>query len=184
MNNHLEAQEFNPQTEMSRRSLITSTAAFAAAGASATFISHLALAQSSTAQESIMTAEQSANVVRRGYHGFNTADLALLSEVFDKNCTWETPGKTSIAGIRKGQQEVFTHFGRYGGESKGTFKAELKFVTADADGNVVGIHHNVGTRDGKQLDVMCCITFAVKDGKVISGKEHFFDLYNWDGFWA
>jgi len=24
----------------------------------------------------------------------------------------------------------------------------------------------------------------VKDGKIVSGKEHFFDLYNWDQFWS
>ncbi len=131
-----------------------------------------------------MTAEQAADVVRRGYHGFNTADIALLSDVFDKNCSWETPGKTSIAGLRRGQQDVFTHFGRYGGESNGTFKAELMSVTADSQGNVVGVHRNIGTRNGKQLDAMCCITFVVKDGKIVSGKEHFFDLYNWDAYWA
>ena len=28
------------------------------------------------------------------------------------------------------------------------------------------------------------ITVEVKDGKIVSGKEHFFDLYNWDAFWA
>lgn len=31
---------------------------------------------------------------------------------------------------------------------------------------------------------MCCIVFASKDGKIVSGKEHFFDLYNWDQFWS
>lgn len=184
MTNQPKTPKPDPQTAVSRRSLIKSTAACTAAGASATFISQLALAQSSNAQESTMTAEEAANVVRRGYHGFNTADLALLSEVTDKNFTWETPGKTSIAGLRKGHAEVFPHWGRYGGESNGTFKAELKFVTADSEGNVVGVHHNVGTRNGKQLDVMCCIAFTVKDGKVMSGKEHFFDLYNWDAYWA
>lgn len=184
MTNQPETRELDAQTAVSRRSLIKSTAALTAAGVSATFISQLALAQSSNAQETKMTAEEAANVVRRGYHGFNTADLALLTEVMDKDFTWETPGNTPIAGLRKGHAEVFPHWGRYGGESNGTFKAELNFVTADAEGNVVGVHHNVGTRNGKQLDVMCCIAFTVKNGKVTSGKEHFFDLHNWDAYWA
>jgi hypothetical protein len=31
---------------------------------------------------------------------------------------------------------------------------------------------------------MCCITFEVRDGRIVSGKEHFFDLHNWDDFWS
>ena len=97
MTNQPETPKPDPQTAVSRRSLIKSTAAFTAAGASATFISQLALAQSSNAQESTMTAEEAANVVRRGYHGFNTADLALpnpdgssLTE-WDEIDTWADP---------------------------------------------------------------------------------------------
>ncbi len=37
---------------------------------------------------------------------------------------------------------------------------------------------------GKKLDVDCCIVFEVKDGRIVSGTEHFFDLYAWDDFWS
>jgi ketosteroid isomerase-like protein len=136
-------------------------------------------------QEKIMTPENIADIVRRGYHGFNTADMAILTEVFDPDCKWETPGKSSIAGVRKGRDNVFAHFGNnYGGGTGGTFRAELQSVTADADGRVVGIHRNTGVRNGKVLDVPCCIVFQMKDGRCISGKEYFGDLYAWDAFWA
>ena len=131
-----------------------------------------------------MTSQDFADVVRRGYHGFNTADIALLTRVFDTNSTWETPGKSPIAGLRKGRDNVFAHFGTYGNDTDGTFKAELQFVGADADGRVVGVHRNIGVRKGRKLDTQCCIVFQVKDGRILSGKEHFFDLYNWDAFWA
>ena len=49
-----------------------------------------------------MSKEKFADIVRRGYHGFNTADGALLTQIFDANATWETPGKSPIAGLRKG----------------------------------------------------------------------------------
>jgi hypothetical protein len=131
-----------------------------------------------------MESENSAEVVRRGYHGFNTADMQLLTEVFDENSSWETPGHTSIAGLRKGRDNVFAHFARYGDETAGNFKAELLYVAADAEGRVVGVHRNSGKRNGKSLDVTCCITFEVANGRIISGKEHFFDLYAWDAFWS
>jgi len=49
---------------------------------------------------------------------------------------------------------------------------------------VVARHHNSGQRDGKQLDVDCCITFQIENGQVVDGREHFYDLYAWDAFWS
>lgn len=127
---------------------------------------------------------KNADIVRRGYEAFNAADLKTLSELFDKEASWHTPGRGSIAGDRVGRDAVFAQFGRYGGETGGTFKAELRYVVADDDGRVVGVHHNSGTRNGKRLDVDCCIVFELKEGRVISGREHFYDLHAWEDFWA
>ncbi len=41
-----------------------------------------------------------------------------------------------------------------------------------------------GDRKGRQLDVDCCIVFEFRDGKVIRGGEHFYNLYAWDEFWC
>ena len=41
-----------------------------------------------------------------------------------------------------------------------------------------------GERNGKRLDVGCCIAFEIKDGRIVSGREHFYDLYAWDEFWS
>ena len=62
--------------------------------------------------------------------------------------------------------------------------AELREVVADDECHVVGIHHNSAERNGKQLDVDCCLLFEIKDGKVVDGREHFDDLYAWDDFWS
>ena len=114
-----------------------------------------------------------AEIVRRAYNAFNTADMKTLTESFDENASWHTPGRSSAAGNRKGRDAVFTQFGRYGGETAGTFKAELRYVAADDDGRVVGFHHNSGEREGKRLDTDCCIVFELKDGRATSGREHF-----------
>ena len=130
-----------------------------------------------------MGSAENAAVVKRGYEAFNAGDMETLTELFDENASWHTPGR-SIGGDRKGRDEVFAQFGRYGGETGGTFKAELRHVLADDEGRVVGIHHNSAERNGKRLDTDCCIVFEIKDGRFVSGKEHFFDLHNWDEFWS
>jgi len=129
-------------------------------------------------------AGSNADVVRRGYAAFNAADIDTLTRIMDDNISWHTPGRTSIGGSRKGQNAVFGQFGRYGGETAGTFRANLIDVYESEDGGVVGLHRNTGERNGKKLDVLCCIVFEVRDGRVLSGREHFFDLYAWDEFWA
>ena len=130
-----------------------------------------------------MTAQQAADLVRRGYKAFNEADMHTLHEIFDEKSSWHTPGRTTIAGDRRGREAVFAQFARYGGETNGTFKAALEDVFTTDDGRVIGLHRNTGERNGRRLDVMCCIVFEMKNGRVVSGREHFFDLYNWDQFW-
>jgi hypothetical protein len=128
--------------------------------------------------------ERNAEVVRRGYAAFNSGDMKTLTELFHDNASWHTPGRSSIAGDRKGREAIFAQFGRYAGETGGTFKATLQRVLTSDDGRVVGIHHNSAKRNGKQLDVDCCLVFELKDGRVIDGSEHFYDLHAWDEFWS
>ena len=128
--------------------------------------------------------EKNAEIVRRGYKAFNEADMKTLTEIFHKDASWHTPGKSPIAGDHVGRDAAFSQFGHYGGDTNGNFKAILKSVAVGDDGRVVGIHHNSAKKNGKQLEVDCCIVFEIKDGKIFSGREHFYDLNAWDEFWS
>jgi ketosteroid isomerase-like protein len=37
---------------------------------------------------------------------------------------------------------------------------------------------------GQPLEHDCCIVFEVENGRMLSGREHFFDTDNWDEFWS
>jgi uncharacterized protein len=179
MKSTFENDNRHPDSAMSRRAVLRAAAFIATPSVSVAFAATPAIAQSSS-----MSAQEAAELVRRGYRGFATADMALLTQLFDADSTWETPGKSPVAGVRKGRDNVFAQFGAYGAGTDGTFKAELLYVTADAEGHVVGVHRNTGARKGRALDTMCCLAFVVKSGRIVSGKEHFLDLHNWDAFWA
>jgi uncharacterized protein len=129
-------------------------------------------------------ADDNAEVVRRGYAAFNAADLQALTEIFHANASWHTPGRSRIAGDHTGREAAFAQFGRYVGETGGTFKATLLHLTRSDDGCVVGVHRNTAERNGKRLDVGCCIVFEVKDGQIVDGREHFDDVHAWDEFWS
>ena len=131
-----------------------------------------------------MSQMTNADVVRRGYQAFNEADIDTILRLWADDATWTTPGTSSVAGTAKGKDAVLAQYGRYGGETDGTFEARLDNVFESDDGRVVGLHRNVGTRKGNHLDTMCCIVFELENGQIKSGTEHFFDLHNWDQFWA
>lgn len=128
-------------------------------------------------------AELNADAVRRGYQAFNADDLDTLTELFDKNVSWHTPGRGPFAGDRLGREAVFQLFGSYKGETGGTFKVTLKRVLTDAEGQVISVHHATAERKGKHLEVDGCIAFEFQDGKIVRGKEFIFDLYPLDEFW-
>ncbi len=129
-------------------------------------------------------AQQNAEVVRRGYAAFNAADLAALTEIFAEVSSWHTPGKASSAGDRTGRDAVFAQFGRYGSETDGTFKATLREVFPGDGGRVIALHRNTGERNGKHLDVDVVIEFELDEGRIVSGREYFYDLHAWDAFWS
>ena len=125
-----------------------------------------------------------AAIVRRGYEAFLSGDRTRLTELFGENVSWHTPGRSPLAGDVVGREAVFARLGRYVAETGGTFRADLKRVLTDEDGRVIGIHHNVAERDGKHLDVYCCIVFELDNGRIVDGREHFYDLDAWDEFWS
>jgi ketosteroid isomerase-like protein len=125
-----------------------------------------------------------AAIVRRGYEAFNTGDLKTLTELFGDDVSWHSPGRSPLAGDVAGREAVFARLGRYAAETGGTFRADLMRVLTDEDGRVVGIHHSVAERHGRNLDVYCCIVFELQNGRIVDGREHFYDLDAWDEFWS
>ena len=123
-------------------------------------------------------------IVRRGYQAFNEADLETLTRLFDPQATWHTPGRSALGGDRRGRDAVFAQFARYGSGTHGSFRAALQDVLGGEDGRVVGIHHSSARRNGKALNTSCCVVFQVRQGRIVSGSEHYCDLHQWDEFWS
>jgi hypothetical protein len=128
--------------------------------------------------------DKNAEIIRRGYKAFNAGDMKTLAELFDENASWHTPGRSMLAGDHNGREAIFGYFGRLGQETGGTIKAKLLHVLADDDTRVVGVHQNTAERSGKRLDANCCIVFELKNGRVVDGREHFYDLHAVDEFWS
>jgi ketosteroid isomerase-like protein len=131
-----------------------------------------------------MGAVENAAIMQRAYEAFNAGDIDTLTELFDESVVWHLPGRSSMANDYLGRDATLAYFGQIGQRTGGTFQAELQQLIAGDDDRVVGIQRSTADRDGKHLDVVNCIVFQLKDGRVIDGREHFHDLYAWDEFWS
>ena len=127
---------------------------------------------------------RNAEIVESAYEALNNGDIVTLKKLFHEHASWHTPGLSAIAGSRKGRDAVCAQFRCYGGETGGTFRANLLNVLESEDGRVVSVHHNSAERPGRQLDVLCCIVFELENSRIVIGREHFYDLYAWDMFWS
>ena len=67
-------------------------------------------------------ADENAEVVRRGYEAFNAGDIKTLTELCHEEASWHTPGRSPMAGERRGRDAVLAHFGRYADGTAGTFR--------------------------------------------------------------
>jgi ketosteroid isomerase-like protein len=63
------------------------------------------------ALSTIITEHPNAELVRRAYEAFNTADTATLTELLDESVSWHTPGRSPLAGDREGREATFAQFG-------------------------------------------------------------------------
>ena len=127
---------------------------------------------------------RNAPIVATAYECLNNGDVESLKKLFHEDASWHTPGISSIAGSRRGRDAVCSHFRRYCGETAGTFRANLLIALESEDGRVVTVHHNSAERPGRELEVICCVVFELDNGRILIGREHFYDLYAWDMFWS
>lgn len=125
-----------------------------------------------------------AAIVECVYDALNAGELSALARLFHLQASWHTPGLSVIAGSRRGRDQVCTQLRRYGCETDWTFQANLLNVLESRDGRVVSVHHASAERCGRLLDVLCCIVFELESGRIVIGREHFYDLYAWDRFWS
>ena len=75
-----------------------------------------------------MGAAENADLIRRGYEAFNSADMETLTEIFDESASWHTPGRSSLAGDHEGREATFAYFGQLGEQTGGNLQGRIAFL--------------------------------------------------------
>jgi uncharacterized protein len=130
-----------------------------------------------------MGATENAELVRRGYEAFNAGDLATLGELFAEDAVWYAAGSGVLSGTKQGRDAILAYFGELGARSQGSFQATVHDIVG-GENHTVGLQQSHAESDGKTLDVATAISFVLRDGKVVEGREFFEDTAKADEFWT
>ncbi|HKU31530.1 nuclear transport factor 2 family protein [Arthrobacter sp. NyZ413] len=130
-----------------------------------------------------MGAEENVELVRRGYEAFNSGDLATLSELFAEDAVWYVAGSGVLSGTKQGRDAILAYFGELATRSQGSFKATVHDVVGGED-HTIAIQQTHAEANGKTLDLGTAISFVLREGKVVEGKEFFEDTAIADSFWT
>ena len=124
-----------------------------------------------------------AAVARDAYEAFASGDMDRLAEIF-ADVVWHLPGKSRIAGDKKGWADIAPFFGTLMEATGGTFKGELLNAFAEGD-EVITLHRTSATRpDGAALDSLGVLIWRFENGRAVEIHEMFYDQYAEDAFWG
>jgi ketosteroid isomerase-like protein len=130
-----------------------------------------------------MGMKENAEVVRTGYDAFAKGDLETLRELMAADVVWKVPGKSPLAGNKKGIEATLAYFTQLFELTDGTFKVEPLDFAVGAE-HVIVSQLNSGERKGKSLQLDAVLVFSFRDGKISGCSEFENDQYRLDEFFS
>lgn len=117
-------------------------------------------------------------VIKRYYDAYGRRDLPALRQIFAPNITWTIPGHHSLAGVHRGQDQVFAFFQQL---EKAKFQAEVLFLGGN-DSYVVDVHRGWSNLEQDNIDILWALLFKVQAGRITEavnfpGDQHAADAF-------
>jgi ketosteroid isomerase-like protein len=124
----------------------------------------------------------SADVVRRAYDAFATADIDAVMDLCADTITFHIPGASPISGVWAGRERVLEFFSRSAELSEGTLALSPDEVLADGE-RVVVLTRVHARRKGRSETFTNVHAMRVVDGRITELREYMGDEHREDEFW-
>ena len=121
--------------------------------------------------------------MREAYEAFARGDLETVGANLADDIVWHIPGNSQLAGDYKGQDEIFTLFGRLFELSGGTLTLEVEDILAN-DNHATAIVRMTAERDGKALSMNAVHVYRIEDGLTKEFWSFDEDQAADDAFWS
>jgi ketosteroid isomerase-like protein len=112
-----------------------------------------------------MSAAANEALVRQIFTAFARKEGFALRGLFAEDAVWTVPGAGVMAGVYRGQEEIFRFLARLPKETDGTYGSELRDVLA-SDERAAALYRARGSRHGRTLELDQLLLFRIEDGLV------------------
>ena len=138
------------------------------------------LGQTATATTNATEDHPNVAIIKRYYEAYSKGDVATVREIFAPDIIWRIPGHHPLSGPKRGPDEVLAFFEQL---AKANFKAEVLFLAGN-DEYVVDCHRGYSAVGDAKLDILWCLVFRIKDGKIaevtnFAGDQHAANAFFW-----
>jgi ketosteroid isomerase-like protein len=119
-------------------------------------------------------------VVRKMYQLLGAGDFrALRDEVFTPDVTWDLPGRSVLAGVKRGVDEVLAFLGLMG---RTGLQVELLEMHPIDEDRVVDTHRVFGTVAGARRDGYTATVYHLRGGKIAEVYDYLHDQHEADHY--
>jgi ketosteroid isomerase-like protein len=122
-------------------------------------------------------------LLRRAYEAQARGDLESYLDLLTDDFVLHVPGRSRIAGVYRGRNEVRRHFREIAELSGGTFRTEVHDAMASRD-HAIGLVDARAERDGRTVALPRVHVWHVRDGKLSELWLHPLDQDAFDDYWG
>jgi uncharacterized protein len=120
---------------------------------------------------------------RQAFDAFLRRDGIVIGRLIDDDTVWRVPGSSLMAGEYRGRQEIFAFLQQTGRLTRGTYRAELRWL-AGGDEVVAALYRARGRREDRELDIDQLLVFRYRDGVWAEVLAVPVDLAAFEAFWS
>jgi uncharacterized protein len=124
-----------------------------------------------------------ADVFKRVYDAFTSADMDRLATLIAPDVVWHVPGNNLISGEYTSRDAIFGCFSKIFELSEGSYRPELHDILAN-DQHTVALLHAAARRGGKTLDQDHAFVAHVHGGQITELWEAWTEGQAWNDFWS
>jgi ketosteroid isomerase-like protein len=123
------------------------------------------------------------SIINNFFAAYGNRDMDALRDIVDEKVIWNFPGHHSFSGVKKGFDAVIDFFDTMS-RVMGSSRVEVERLFMEENDKYVVEYQHIRTNgvDGNNLDHHWCITWKIKNGKIVEGRHFAGDQHEVDRF--
>lgn len=126
-----------------------------------------------------MEQHKNLKIINKFFEAYSKYDLDTIRQILAEDIKWTIPGHHPLSGTKVSAEEVIAFLSQLG---KSSFKSD-PIILGVNDDYVIDCHRGWSNReDGNNVDMLWCLLWKIKDGKIVEVVNFAADQHEADRF--